>query len=131
VCERKKNCASCGGQLTSKTRVFQTLLCQLQAQRGGRAPLLHAALKNRLPLNDNVLYVFYDFETTQDTEIAQDAAAADSATRLHVPNLVCLQPFCSECEAMADIDAECGRCGKRRHAFWEDPVADLLSHLCV
>ena len=30
---------------------------------------------------------------------------------------------------MTDIDADCGRCGKRRHAFWEDPVGDLLSHL--
>ena len=30
----------------------------------------------------------------------------------------------------ADIDTDCGRCGRRRHSFWEDHVGDLLSHLC-
>jgi len=30
----------------------------------------------------------------------------------------------------ADIETDCERCGRRRHSFWEDPVGDLLSHLC-
>jgi len=38
-------------------------------------------LSNELPRSDNVLFVFYDFETTEDTKIS------DSAT-VHVPNLV-------------------------------------------
>ena len=80
-------------------------------------------LANKLPKSDNVLFVFYDFETTQDTRIS------DSAT-LHVPNLVCLQQFCSQCEMQTDIDNDCERCGRRRHAFWDDTVGDLLSHLC-
>jgi len=66
--------------------------------------------------------VFYYFGTTQDTRIS------DSAT-LHVPNLVCLQQFCSQCEMLADIDTDCERCGRRRHSFCEDPVGDLPSHL--
>ena len=82
-----------------------------------------APLENKLPKSDNVLFVFYDFETTQDTRIS------DSVT-LHVPNLVCLQQYCSRCEMQADIDTDCERCGRRRHSFWEDPVGDLLSHLC-
>jgi len=45
---------------------------------------------NELPRSDNVLFVFYDFENTQETRFT------DSATE-HVPNLVCVQQFCSLC----------------------------------
>jgi hypothetical protein len=54
---------------------------------------------------------------------------SDSAT-MHVPNLVCLQQFCMLCEMQSNIDMDCIRCGKRRLSFFEDPVSDLLSHLC-
>jgi hypothetical protein len=80
-------------------------------------------LKDEVPSSDKVLFVFYDIETTQDTEVSESAT-------LHVPNLVCVQQFCSLCDACADIDVDCARCGKRRHSFWEDPVGDLLSYLC-
>jgi hypothetical protein len=80
-------------------------------------------LKNELPCNDNVLFVFYDFETTQDTKFSNNATE-------HIPNLVCVQQFCSMCEMQDDIDTDCERCGKRRHSFFDDPVGDLLSYLC-
>ena len=73
-------------------------------------------LKNVLPACDGVLYVFYDFETTQNT-----------GAGLHVPNLVCLQQFCSACE---NVERDCERCGVRKHSFWEDPVGDMLTYLC-
>jgi hypothetical protein len=79
-------------------------------------------LKNELPGSDDVLFVFYDFETTQDTTFS------DNATE-HVPILVCLQQFCTACEMQEDIDKDCERCGKRRHSFYEDPVGDLLTYL--
>ena len=42
-------------------------------------------LKDDLPSADGkLLYVFYDFETTQNTEYTEKA-------KVHVPNLVCLQ----------------------------------------
>jgi len=47
-------------------------------------PLMYA-LPNT---NDKVLYVFYDFETTQNTQYS------DKAT-LNVPDLVSVQQFCS------------------------------------
>ena len=77
-----------------------------------------------MPSADDVLFVFYDFKTSQDTKIRETA-------KLHVPILVCLQQFCTACE-MQDEDGErdCARCGKRRHSFFEDPVGDLLSYLC-
>ena len=80
-------------------------------------------LKNELPRSDNVLFAFYGFETTQDTEISD-------STTLHVPNLVCLQQFCTQCEMLPDVDEVGERCGERRYSFWDDPVGDLLSYLC-
>jgi len=82
-------------------------------------------LKDEVPSADNVLFVFYDFETTQDKKINESA-------KLHVPILVCLQQFCTACEMPDEDDDErdCARCGKRRHSFFEDPVGDLLSYLC-
>jgi len=45
--------------------------------------------------SDKVLHVFYDFETTQNTKYS------DKAT-LYVPDLVCVQQFCSQCEDAED-----------------------------
>ena len=54
-------------------------------------------LWNVLPATNRVLFVFYDFETNQDTEYS------DSGT-VHVPNLVCLQQFCSRFENIQNIN---------------------------
>jgi len=80
-------------------------------------------LTNEVPSADNVLFVFYDFETSQDTKISETA-------KLHVPILVCLQQFCTACEMQDDYEQDCARCGKRQHSFFEDSVGDLLSYLC-
>ena len=80
-------------------------------------------LKNELPSADDVLFVFYDFQTLQDTKISETA-------KLHVPILVCLQEFCTACEMRDDYEQDCECCGKGRHSFFEDPVGDLLSYLC-
>jgi hypothetical protein len=78
-------------------------------------------LKDALPFTgDRVLYVLYDLETTQNTRYTDDA-------KIHVPNLVCVQHFCSRYEDIEDGD--CVRCGKRKHSFWEDPVGERLSYL--
>jgi hypothetical protein len=80
-------------------------------------------LKNALSRSDNVLFVFCDFETTQDTNFSENATE-------HIRNLVCVQQFCSVCEMQDDIDSDCERCGRRRHIFFDDPVGHLLSCLC-
>ena len=80
-------------------------------------------LKNVLPSSDGVLYVFYDFETTQNTRYSEKA-------KVHVPNLVCIQQFCSRCDSVDDCEQKCEQCGIRKHSFWDDPVGDLLSYLC-
>ena len=80
-------------------------------------------LKNVLPPSDGVLYVFYDFETTQNTQYSETA-------KVHVPNLVCIQHFCLRCEDVDDSERDCERCGFRKHASWDDPVGDLHTYLC-
>jgi hypothetical protein len=80
-------------------------------------------LKNEVLSADNVLFVFYDFETSQDTKSGE-------TEKLHVPILVCLQQFCTACEMEDDYERDCERCGKRQHSFFEDLVDDLLSYLC-
>jgi hypothetical protein len=80
-------------------------------------------LKNKLPRSDKVLFVFYDFETTQNTKFSENATK-------HIPNLVCVQQVCSLCEMQDDIDIDCERFGKRRHSPFDDLVGYLLSYLC-
>jgi len=58
----------------------------------------------------HVLYVFYDYEITQDTK-------RSDKSNVHVQNLVCLQQFCSKCEDISDIEQDCILCGKRIHSF--------------
>jgi len=75
-------------------------------------------LKDTLPpASDKVLYVFYDIETTQNTEYADES-------KLHVPNLVCTQQQCEDVE-----DGDSVRCGRRKHNFRQDPVGELLIYL--
>ena len=77
-------------------------------------------LKNKLPSSDKVLYIFYDFEMIQNTRYS------DTAT-VQVPNLVCIQQFCSRCESSEDVQQDCVQCCKKEH---EDPVGDMLAYLC-
>jgi len=65
----------------------------------------------------------FDFETTQNTRYSEKAT-------IRVPNLVCVQQFCSKYEHMEDIQQHFLQGGKRNHSFWDDPVGDLLSYLC-
>ena len=79
-------------------------------------------LKNVLPSSNGVLYVFYDFETTQ------KAGYSDTA-KVHVLYLVCIQQFCSRCESVENSERDCERCGNHKPSFCDDRVGDLLSYL--
>jgi len=80
-------------------------------------------LKGVLPANAyNVLYIFYNFDTTQNKTYTDTA-------KEHVPNLVCVQQFCAGCEDIEDCSIDCDRCGRSRHTFWNDPEGDLLTFL--
>jgi len=123
ICAQKRNCANCKSLLTSKKHECLKPYCMNCKQNSRIGHLCYMyPLQNVLPRNDDVLFLFYDFETTQDTKVSD-------LTTVHIPNLVCLQQLCSLCENQVDIDQDCERCGKRKYSF-EDPVGDLLAYLC-
>jgi hypothetical protein len=79
-------------------------------------------LKDVLPANvDNVLYVFYDFESTQNKRYSDTSKA-------QVLKLICVQQFCTRCEGM-EGGANCKGSGRRRHSFRDDTVGDLLTNV--
>jgi len=110
VCEQKRKCANCGilldpGNNKNKHVCFKPY-CENCQQYGEIGHLCYLKpLVNELPRSDNVLFVFYDSETTQGTKMS------DSAT-VHIPNLVCLQQFCSLCEMQPDTRVDCKRAGR-------------------
>ena len=112
VCEQKRNCGTCGSLLTEKKKheCFKPYCanCKRNVEIGHLCYI--SPLKNDVSRSDNVLFVFYDFETTQDTKVTESAT-------LHIPNLVCLQQVCTQCEMSADVEEDCERCGKRKHTF--------------
>jgi len=123
VCEKVRNCPVCKACVTRKNHECFKPYCPVCNKNMKINQLCYMQpLRNELHSVDDVLFVFYDFETTQDTKISETA-------RVHVPILVCLQQFCTVCEMQDDYSQDCARCGKREHSFFEDPVGDLLSYL--
>jgi len=106
VCAQKRNCAKCDGLLVPMRNheCFKSFCENCQKNREYGHLCYMAPLENKLPKSDNVLLVFYDFETRQDTKIS------DSAT-LHVPNL----------EMLATVPLTMRDAGRYRHgvrALW-------------
>jgi hypothetical protein len=124
VCERKRFCPSCN-EFIEPSRIHECgkHYCKTCNAHKEKQHLCYIQpLKNVLPSGDGVMFVFYDFETTQDPQYSDMAG-------LHVPYFVCIQQFCSR-EGFDNIDENCIPCGKRKQSFWEDPVGDLISYLC-
>jgi hypothetical protein len=79
-------------------------------------------LSNRVPRSDKVLFLFYDFETTQNTKRTNTSFE-------NVPNLLCVHQFCAVCEEDDDVEVDSRRCGKRKHSFCTDPTDDLIPYI--
>jgi len=124
VCEKVRNYTACNACVTKKNdECFKPFCGNCRQNKEINHLCYMEPLKNEVPSADNVLFIFFDFETSQDTKISETA-------KLHVPILVCFQQFCTACEMQDDYEQDCARCGKRQHSFFEDPVDDLLSYLC-
>lgn len=78
-------------------------------------------LFQRGPPRNRAVFMFYDFETTQNKLHAHFVRAhAESSVRpADLPVW----------EDDADVDVDCRRCGKRKESFWTDPVGDLISYV--
>jgi len=124
VCDSKRCCGTCGELVTRENHECNKRFCQNYNQKKEAGHLCFMRpLKNVLPAGDKVLYVFYDFETTQNTRYSETAT-------LHIPNLLSLQQYCSKYEDAEDVEGDCVQCGVRKHSFWDDPVSNMQSYLC-
>ena len=71
VCEQMRNFAKCDGLLVPMlTHECLKSFCDNCKKREYGHLCYMAPLVNKLPKSDNVLFVFYDFETTQNTRIS-------------------------------------------------------------
>jgi len=108
ACEKVRNCHVCKACVTRNTHeCFKPFCANCKKNMEINHLCNMQPLKNELPSADDVLFVFYDFETTQDAKISDTA-------RVHVPKLVCLQQFCTSCEMQDGYEQDCERCGKRQ-----------------
>jgi len=122
VCERKRSCATCGALVSRENHECNKRFCQNCGRNREAGHLCYIRpLKDELHCGGDRVLVLYDFETTQ-------KKYSDNAT-IHVPNLVCVQQLCSQCEGVKDC-SDCVRCGQRMYSFWNDPIGDLLNYLC-
>ena len=86
ICERKRSCATCGEMKRSNKHDCSKRYCDTCKQNGDVRHLCYKrSLKDVLPANaDKVLYLFYDFETSQNIRFSDMAKS-------HVPKLVCFK----------------------------------------
>jgi len=82
VCEKVRNCPVCNVCVTRKNHECFKPFCPNCKKNMEINHLCYMQpLKTEVPSADNVLFVFYEFETSQDTKISETA-------KLHVPILV-------------------------------------------
>ena len=122
ICESKRCCTTCGLLVTGDSHEYNKRYCANCKQNRHVGHLCYMRpLKDVFPIaGDKVLYVVYDFETTQNRRYS------DKATR-HVPHLVCVQQFCSQGEDVEDGDSV--RCDTRKHSFSDDSVGKMILYL--
>jgi hypothetical protein len=67
ICERRRNCTKCGALVARGNHECNKFYCKICSQNRDVGHLCYMRpLKDVLPANaDNVLYIFYDFETTE------------------------------------------------------------------
>lgn len=81
--------------------------------------------KNRNKRSEKILYVFYDFESTQ----SESYSEIDGAS-LHKANLCAAQQTCDSCSDSDDISIPCVSCGPRQFTFEsENCVESFMQYL--
>ena len=91
TCDLHKCCGTCA-LFTHKKHECNRRFCVTCNEKKQVAHLCFMRpLGNAPASSERVLYIFYDFETTQDSR-------RSDVPNEHVPKLVCLQKFCCKCE---------------------------------
>jgi DNA polymerase type B, organellar and viral len=124
VCKNIKRCTNCG-VTKNKHGVHKCGLRYCNKCRTHRpSPHLCMIAKKepKKTKNDNVLYVYYDFESRMDEQVE----GAPEKYK-HIPNLCVVFQKCNFCPNLVnpeDIDMPCVYCGTRKHIFERDNTLD-------
>ena len=124
VCALKRNCVNCYSSLDpqNKHECFKPYCTNCRQNREIGHLCYMKPLSNELSRSDNVLFVFYNFETTQDKSFL-----IQQQFTFQISYAFSTSAHTARCSPIFSVD--CERCGKRQHSFFNDPVGDF-SYLC-
>ena len=123
VCQWRQVCRNCNYSVTTdlKHECFKKF-CNICNKKQPSGHFCYVAPLKPSKLSDNFLYVFFGTECTQDLEKLDGSFE-------YVPNLICAQQMCSNCEAVDEMSVDCEKCGKRIHVLWQGPVGKFINYL--
>lgn len=86
----------------------------------GHLCFIKQAKNTSRPENEKFIYIFFDFECTQNTPSPSNPDAF-----VHTPNFCAAQQVCYRCVSESDMERGCAQCGVRQHVF---SGAETLEH---
>lgn len=127
VCECVQRCTKC----------FKTVVCRLQEHVCGEifckycykykpaGQYCYMQVDKKKPKREDVLFIFFDFETRQERQVNGDPEA-----KLHEPNLCVFIQCCDKCmDQELDIVNKCDKCGERKQIEKDNTVQSFLDHV--
>lgn len=84
------------------------------------------ARKKKRKSSDQVVFVFFDFETVQNKLLP-----GSNERFQHIVNLAVAQHVCNSCKTIENIDENCVKCGKREHIFLGENSLDMFMNYLI
>jgi primosomal protein N' len=84
VCEAERRCRECGAKKAVNHECHKRFCSHRLKNRDAGTKLYMAHLADMVPRFDRLMFIFYDFETTQDTKCTDTSFE-------YVRNLVCVE----------------------------------------
>lgn len=127
ICSKLKKCPTCFLTYTvGKSRhICNTVYCETCREYLNRDHKCYVqSYVTKRKDDQSYLFVYYDFECTQDTFFS------DYTNKfIHLPNLCVINLVCTACKTDSDIENACNICGVREHIFsGRDCVSQFISY---
>ena len=121
VCSQIKQCSFCLKTIKSdRKHVCGEIFCKICKKHQPGDHLCYIQVDKGFPKLQDILFVFFDFETRQDTVL-------ENGDLLHEVNLCVLKQFCNVCR-----DSEpwlCDRCGVTTQILDENPLETFVEYI--
>jgi hypothetical protein len=128
VCQWKQVCPNCSYLVKGDAKhECNKRFCYYCNKKQPSDHFCYVATLTPSKLSDKYMYVFFDTKCTQDL-------TRNDGTFGHIPNLICVQQMCSECQSMNDMETDCEQCrkptrvlgGTSRQIYWLSPAAQTI-----